>query len=147
MIDLPGHGDRVKVWPIPGKEVPGAPVALGSESFNVMQPDGAVVTWDPYHYELFLRGQIALHDPRHHDGSHAIRTFTAHHHFHAAVKKAEKEGCEADLEEIRILAMSTEQQAKERGRLEKMNERHARATAKSLLSTPEPAAPPPEGKV
>lgn len=98
MNDLPSHGQRVKVWPVPGKGTPAAPVSIGQESFNLMQPDGQEVVWSTHYYELLLHGQIALHDPRHPThhpkshpqagqphplaGQHAIRTFTAAPHFH-----------------------------------------------------------------
>lgn len=64
MIGLPEFGQRVKVWPFPGRAVQDGPRpvdALGGGRF--LPSDGKVVEWSPYLYEQMRAGDLLLHEP------------------------------------------------------------------------------------
>lgn len=63
MVDLPNFGDRVRVWPMPGRNVQaGDTPILDGGAF--LAGDGVEVTWSHSWHRKLLAGDIIFHDPR-----------------------------------------------------------------------------------
>lgn len=64
MLGLPNHGDRVKVYPMPGRraQMDERPVdRMGGGRF--IPASGAVVEWSPFMHSQLLGGALLLHPP------------------------------------------------------------------------------------
>lgn len=64
MQGLPNHGDKVKVWPMPGRraQMDERPVDhMGGGRF--LPPSGAIVEWSPFMHGQLLGGALLLHPP------------------------------------------------------------------------------------
>lgn len=62
MIGLPQLGERVKVYPTPGRKVQNGARPLDSGG-RFLAEDGAEVDWTMYHFEQYRCGDIMLHEP------------------------------------------------------------------------------------
>jgi hypothetical protein len=63
MLGLPEIGDRVYVWPAPGRRsVQDGHLSLDSGG-RWMRPEGREVVWTPFHLEQMRAGDLCLHDP------------------------------------------------------------------------------------
>lgn len=64
MINLPNFGDRVKVWPFPGRKVQldARPVAT-DKGGRYCEDEGQEVVWSEFHYEQYRQGDLLLHPP------------------------------------------------------------------------------------
>jgi hypothetical protein len=62
MVNLPNVGERVKVWPMPGRAVQLSVVPLDAGG-RWMPKDGAEVVWSHFHLEQLRAGDILFHSP------------------------------------------------------------------------------------
>jgi hypothetical protein len=66
MIDLPEIGDRVKVWPMPGRFVLTGPFHSGAALLTQgqrMPKGGLEIVWDHYWFAQLREGAILMHAP------------------------------------------------------------------------------------
>lgn len=68
MKNLPELGERVRVWPAPGRRVQldARPVAhdRGGRYLDEGVAEGQEVVWSPFHLEQLRAGDIYLHNPQ-----------------------------------------------------------------------------------
>lgn len=64
MIGLPEDGQRVRIWPRPGRSVQHGDRTLDAAGGGRwLADDGAEVVWGPFFHEQMKAGDILLHDP------------------------------------------------------------------------------------
>lgn len=66
MIGLPEFGDKVRIWPFPGRKVQDGPRPIDKfGGGRVLEPseDGREVEWSPFVLEQYRAGDILLHAP------------------------------------------------------------------------------------
>jgi hypothetical protein len=64
VINLPNNGDKVRIWPYPGRRVQIDERAVNHEQGGRFAADeGQLVTWSDYHAEAYRSGDFLLHDP------------------------------------------------------------------------------------
>lgn len=91
MLGLPNHGDRVKVWPMPGRkaQMDERPVdRMGGGRF--LPSSGATVEWSPFHHSQLLGGALLLHPPPCEDHDHGDRGQDDCKHCGRSVKDAQQ---------------------------------------------------------
>ena len=62
MTNLPSVGDKVHVWPMPGRMVQDGARPLDSGG-RWLPPEGRDVIWTEYHHEQYRQGDLLLHEP------------------------------------------------------------------------------------
>ncbi len=63
MINLPKNGDKVRIWPFPGRRAQVDERAVNHEQGGRFADDGQLVTWSDYHFEAYRAGDFLLHSP------------------------------------------------------------------------------------
>ena len=105
MLHLLNVGDKVKVWPRPGREVPSAPPTAIETPAGIQillargLRDGEEVLWSAWLQEQARQGDVLFSDP---DGGKAIRaaTHVRHPHECGADGKPAHEGGANSAEEL-----------------------------------------------
>ncbi len=65
MINLPSNGDKVRIWPFPGRRAHIDERAVNHEQGGrFADSDGQDVTWSDFHAEAYRAGDFLLHDPK-----------------------------------------------------------------------------------
>ena len=72
MTGLPEFGDKVRIWPLPGRRVQNGPVRIiGGGAIvgagNLLDPHGQEVLWSEFQLEQYRAGDILLHAPADHE--------------------------------------------------------------------------------
>jgi len=64
MIGLPEFGDKVKVWPFPGRKIQDGPRPIDKfGGGRVLAEEGREVEWSPFLLEQYRAGDLLLHAP------------------------------------------------------------------------------------
>jgi len=64
MLDLPELGQKVRVWPMPGRQVQHGPRPVDHLGGGRWMPrDGVEVVWSEFHLEQLRAGDLLLHPP------------------------------------------------------------------------------------
>jgi len=61
---MPNLGDRVRVWPAPGRRVQDGPrPADRMGGGRMLPPEGREAVWSEFHHEQLKAGDLLLHPP------------------------------------------------------------------------------------
>jgi hypothetical protein len=63
MIGLPEIGDKVKVWPVPGRLVQDGPRPVDAMGGGRWLTQGREIVWSEFHLEQYRAGDLLLHEP------------------------------------------------------------------------------------
>lgn len=64
MLNLPNLGDRVRVWPFPGRRIQlDARPVTPDKGGRYMDEDGQEIVWSEFHLEQLRAGDLLLHSP------------------------------------------------------------------------------------
>lgn len=64
MIGLPKVGDRVRIWPMPGRRVQNGPRPVDHMGGGRwLKKSGEIVIWSEFHHDQYMHGDLLLHPP------------------------------------------------------------------------------------
>lgn len=63
MTGLPEFGQKVKIWPFPGRKVQDGPRPVDQAGGGRFLAEGREVVWSPFYHEQLRSGDILLHAP------------------------------------------------------------------------------------
>lgn len=155
MIDLPEIGDRVKVWPMPGRYVLTGPFHSGAALLTQgqkMPAGGLEVVWDHFWYAQLKEGAILLHPPACEEHDHGVDGIDDCRLCGRTLAEAQvydvhrTHGIEAAKAERERVARAGKAAAEEQGRAREERIKNARAEAEKARAAAVAKLAPPAAK-